>query len=131
MSTSAGPSPSLFRLTELHDFSPSPTPVRSLSVIEPRFVLPSLDEYASTTERLLESLLSSPSYASDVFGSAEDGRAKGKQKEVIEEPTVRPGYEAVKGFGDGVWEEATREIEAGPSRLRIYKVSFLSVFNDF
>ncbi len=90
----------------------------SLPIIEPRFVLPHLDEHASGSERLLVGLRGTAIFASDPLGLTQAIDVKGKVKELPRPPET--GWKP--SASENVWEDLERRW-TGPSTGRVFGVS--------
>lgn len=93
--------------------------------IEPRFILPHLDEHASGTERLLAGLHVAPSYSSDVSVVHEWPDREGEAKAMEEgQPLHAEGADGDER--SDVWSEVHQGLRAGPSRRPVFEVSSAS-----
>lgn len=116
MATSSAPR-QLFTLGDSNGHASFYPYISTLPETVPHFLLPLLDEYASGTERLLEGLRG---HNTDVFGShpGVGGEIKAKEAERVQKQKVKEVY-----VEKDVWAEVGKEVEAGPSRIKIFQVS--------
>lgn len=118
--------PGVFRFPPLDLPPPDASSLPTLPEVQPRFVLPLLDEYASGTERLLGSLRGVSGYALP-RETPSKGRGKGKQRDLepdTEEEGV-DGADAARRHGEvSLWDQVTSD-ESGPSRPVMFQVCMM------
>jgi hypothetical protein len=121
------PGPGVFRLPSLDLPPPDASSLPTLPGIQPRFVLPLLDEYASGTERLLGSLRGVSGYAL-LPGTPSKGKGRGKERDLepdTEGDGIEDADEARRQGEVDLWEQVTSE-EAGPSRPKVFQVCVMN-----
>ena len=91
-----------------------------LASVEPAFALPSFDETVSGVERLLKNLQLAGTLPVSLRNRPISPSSKGKEK-AVESPTASSD----NGLPRRIWDVVLEEGEAGPSRPRLFKASYL------